>query len=71
MRAAVFKGIGQPLSIETRPDPAPGAGEMALRVGRCGVCGIDTVPLESLPGAFEALRRRTRQCKVLVDPTPP
>jgi hypothetical protein len=41
MRAAVFKGIGQPLSIETRPDPAPGAGEMVLRVGRCGVCGTD------------------------------
>jgi 2-desacetyl-2-hydroxyethyl bacteriochlorophyllide A dehydrogenase len=41
MRAAVFKGIGQPLSIETRPDPVPGAGEMVLRVGRCGVCGTD------------------------------
>jgi (R,R)-butanediol dehydrogenase/meso-butanediol dehydrogenase/diacetyl reductase len=28
----------------------------------------DTVSLEALPAAFEALRRRTSQCKVLVDP---
>ncbi|MDB6156742.1 MAG: alcohol dehydrogenase [Gammaproteobacteria bacterium] len=41
MQAAVFKGIGSPLSIETRPDPVPGAGEVVLRVGRCGVCGTD------------------------------
>lgn len=28
----------------------------------------ETVSLGSMPGAFEALRRRTTQCKVLVDP---
>jgi (R,R)-butanediol dehydrogenase/meso-butanediol dehydrogenase/diacetyl reductase len=28
----------------------------------------ETVPLADMPGAFEALRRRTTQCKVLIDP---
>jgi len=41
MQAAVFKGAGLPLSIEQRPDPTPGAGQVVLRVGRCGVCGTD------------------------------
>jgi 2-desacetyl-2-hydroxyethyl bacteriochlorophyllide A dehydrogenase len=41
VQAAVFKGVGSPLSIETRPDPVPGAGEIVLRVGRCGICGTD------------------------------
>lgn len=41
MQAAVFKGVGLPLSIETRPDPVPGAREIVLRVGRCGICGTD------------------------------
>jgi len=41
MRAAVFKGPGQPLVIETIADPEPGAGEAVIRVQRCGVCGTD------------------------------
>jgi len=41
MRAAVFKGIGKPLSVESLPDPTPGPGEFVLRVGRCGICGTD------------------------------
>jgi D-arabinose 1-dehydrogenase-like Zn-dependent alcohol dehydrogenase len=41
VQAAVFKGVGSPLIIEIRPDPVPGAGEVVLRVGRCGVCGTD------------------------------
>lgn len=41
MRAAVFKAAGQPLSIETRPDPAPITGEVVIKVARCGVCGSD------------------------------
>jgi D-arabinose 1-dehydrogenase-like Zn-dependent alcohol dehydrogenase len=41
VQAAVFKGVGSPLRIETRPDPVPGTGEIVLRVGRCGVCGTD------------------------------
>jgi threonine dehydrogenase-like Zn-dependent dehydrogenase len=41
MKAAVFKGMGQPLSIETVPDPNPGPTEMVIKVARCGVCGTD------------------------------
>jgi (R,R)-butanediol dehydrogenase/meso-butanediol dehydrogenase/diacetyl reductase len=28
----------------------------------------DTITLDALPGAFEAMRQRTHQCKVMVDP---
>jgi len=41
MKAAVFKAIGQPMVIEERPDPQPGAGEVVLKVHRCGICGSD------------------------------
>lgn len=41
MKAAVFHGSGQPLSIETVPDPVPEPGEMILKVTACGICGSD------------------------------
>jgi (R,R)-butanediol dehydrogenase/meso-butanediol dehydrogenase/diacetyl reductase len=41
MKAAVFKGGGQPLAIEQRPDPVPGPGEVLIRVARAGICGSD------------------------------
>ena len=41
MRAAVFKGVGVPLAIETLADPEPGPGEAVIKVGRCGICGSD------------------------------
>lgn len=41
MRAAVFRGAGVPMAIETLPDPEPGPGEAVIRVGRCGICGSD------------------------------
>jgi 2-desacetyl-2-hydroxyethyl bacteriochlorophyllide A dehydrogenase len=41
MKAAVFEAPGKPLVIESLPDPAPGRGELVLRVGRCGICGTD------------------------------
>lgn len=41
MRAMVFKAVGQPLAVETLPDPEPGEGEVVIRVSRCGVCGSD------------------------------
>ena len=41
MRAAVFKGAGRKLAIETRDDPTPGKGEVVLKVERCGICGTD------------------------------
>lgn len=41
MRALVFRGVGQPLQLETLDDPTPGEGEVVLKVGRCGICGTD------------------------------
>ena len=41
MRAAIFRGVGQPLSIETVPDPTPAAFEVVIKVARCGICGTD------------------------------
>lgn len=41
MQAAVFKCVGVPLAIETRPDPVPASDEVVIRVGRCGICGTD------------------------------
>lgn len=41
MRAAVMQGLHQPLQIETLPDPTPGAGDLVVKVGRCGICGSD------------------------------
>jgi (R,R)-butanediol dehydrogenase/meso-butanediol dehydrogenase/diacetyl reductase len=41
MRAVVMQGLHQPLKVETLPDPTPQAGEVVVRVGRCGICGSD------------------------------
>ena len=41
MKAAVFRGAGVPLVVETVDDPTPGPGEAVIRVQRCGVCGTD------------------------------
>lgn len=41
MRAAIYHGSGQPLTIETVPDPIPAADELLVEIGRCGVCGSD------------------------------
>jgi len=41
MRAAVCQGLHAPLAVEQLPDPEPGAGEVIVRVGRCGICGSD------------------------------
>ncbi|HEY8923211.1 MAG TPA: zinc-dependent alcohol dehydrogenase family protein [Polyangia bacterium] len=45
MRAAVLRAPGpvdtRPLSLETRPDPVPGPGEVLLRLRACGVCRTD------------------------------
>jgi len=41
MKCAVFKRAGEPLSIESVPDPTPGPGEIVIKVGRCGICGSD------------------------------
>ena len=41
MRAAVFQGSGKPLVIDRVADPAPGPGQVVIRVHRCGICGSD------------------------------
>ena len=43
MRAAVFKGVGQPLAIEQRPDPTPGEGEVAATRKAIQETGIGNV----------------------------
>ncbi len=40
MRAGVYSGPGQ-VALAERPLPAPGPGEVRLRVTACGVCGTD------------------------------
>lgn len=41
MRAACFIESGQPMAVMQVPDPAPGPGEVLLRVKGCGICGSD------------------------------
>ncbi|MBO9519593.1 MAG: alcohol dehydrogenase catalytic domain-containing protein [Porphyrobacter sp.] len=41
MKAVTFQALHQPLAFETLPDPTPGAGEVVVKVGRCGICGSD------------------------------
>ena len=41
MRAMTLLAIGQPLVLEHRPDPRPGAGEVRVRVEACAVCRTD------------------------------
>lgn len=41
MKAAVFKGPGNPLSIEEIDKPEIANNEMLVRVAHCGVCGTD------------------------------
>lgn len=41
MRAVAFQGLHQRLAFETLPDPVPDAGQVVVKVGRCGICGSD------------------------------
>lgn len=41
MKAAVFEGIGKPLSIQNVAEPTPGPHDVIVRVARCGICGSD------------------------------
>lgn len=36
-----MQGLHQPLKLETLPDPTPQAGDLVVKVGRCGICGSD------------------------------
>ncbi len=41
MKAVVTQGLHRPLRVDSLPDPVPGAGEVVLKVARCGICGSD------------------------------
>lgn len=41
MRATAFSRVGQPLALEERGVPEPGAGEVLIRISACGVCRTD------------------------------
>jgi (R,R)-butanediol dehydrogenase/meso-butanediol dehydrogenase/diacetyl reductase len=41
MKAAVFKGPGQPLQVENVADPTPGERQLVVEVAYCGICGTD------------------------------
>jgi propanol-preferring alcohol dehydrogenase len=41
MYAMVLPARGAPLRLEERPDPAPGPGEVRVKVAACGVCRTD------------------------------
>lgn len=41
MKAVTFQGLHTPLAVEDLLDPAPGPGELVVKVGRCGICGSD------------------------------
>ena len=40
MNAAVYQSVGR-IALERRDTPAPGPGEVLVRVARCGVCATD------------------------------
>lgn len=54
MKAAVFRGPGQPLDICTLPTPAPGPGEILVRVAGCGLCHTDLHYLDHGVPTFKA-----------------
>src|SRR5262249_48244179 len=41
LRATLFEGAGRPLPEAGGPHPAPGPGQVLLRVNACGVCRTD------------------------------
>lgn len=41
MQAMQLRQLGQPLVLSELPDPAPGPGEVRVRVAACGVCRTD------------------------------
>jgi 6-hydroxycyclohex-1-ene-1-carbonyl-CoA dehydrogenase len=41
MKSVLYHGPGSPLTIEERPVPKPGPGEVLVKVAACGVCHTD------------------------------
>ena len=71
MKAAIYRAFGEPLCIETLPDPEPPAGGVVISVGATGLCRSDWhgwmghdpdirlphVPGHELAGVIEAVGR--------------
>jgi 2-desacetyl-2-hydroxyethyl bacteriochlorophyllide A dehydrogenase len=53
MRAAVFRTSNRQLGIETVADPTPAAGQVVVKVGRCGICGSDLHMAEGHTFSFD------------------
>ncbi|MFN8027307.1 MAG: alcohol dehydrogenase catalytic domain-containing protein [Acidimicrobiia bacterium] len=51
MRAAVLTDT-HGFEVAEVPDPSPGAGELVLRVGACGICGSDIKARHHMPGGL-------------------
>ena len=51
MRAAITNEDHR-FDIVTVADPAPGAGELLLRVGACGICGSDLKAVANMPAGL-------------------
>lgn len=52
MKAAIFSGPGQPITIEEVDYPTPGPGDIVVRVHRCGICGSDVSMTGEVPFTF-------------------
>jgi alcohol dehydrogenase, propanol-preferring len=57
MRAAMLREIGKPITMEDVATPAPGAGEILIKVEACGVCHSD---LHLADGDWDLLRPITK-----------
>ncbi|HZJ25455.1 MAG TPA: hypothetical protein VFF40_00320 [Acidimicrobiia bacterium] len=71
MRAVVTQGVQHPLTVEVRPVPTPGPGELLARVAAGGVYGSDlhlADALDELPDRFGAPTHPTDECKLIVEP---
>jgi (R,R)-butanediol dehydrogenase/meso-butanediol dehydrogenase/diacetyl reductase len=53
MRAAVFRTSNRQLAIENVADPTPLAGQVIIKVGRCGICGSDLHMAEGHTFSFD------------------
>ena len=62
MRAAILHSFAEPLRVEEIPTPAPGSGEVLIKVAACGVCHSD---LHLAMGEWDLLKPITKLPLVL------
>lgn len=53
MKAAIFHGSGQPISIESVDTPEPGPDDVLIKIARCGICGSDISMTGDAPFTFQ------------------